>query len=68
MSINGKRDGFDREDLIQMAKTADIKKVRAGQMVQNVIEVIRRWPDFAKKAGVSEEQVKKIKDSHRINL
>lgn len=68
MSINGKRDGFEREDLIQMAKTADIKKVRAEQMVQRVIEVIRRWPDFARKVGVSEEQVKKIKNSHRTNL
>jgi len=50
MSVNGKRDGFDREDLIQLARTADIKKVRAVQMVQRVNEVIRCWPDFARKA------------------
>jgi serine/threonine-protein kinase HipA len=68
MSMNGKRDGFDREDLIQLAKIADIKKLRAEQMVQHVIEVIRRWPDFAREAGVSEDHVKKIKDSHRTNL
>ena len=68
MSINGKRDGFEREDLIQLAKTADIKKGRAEQMVQSVIEVIRRWPDYARKAGVSEDQLKKIKNSHRTNL
>ena len=64
MSINGKRDGFEREDLIQMAKKADIKKVHAEQMVQRVIEVIRRWPDIARNVGVSEEQVKKIENSH----
>lgn len=68
MSINGKRDGFEREDLVLLAKTADIKKVRAELMVQRVIEVVRCWPDFARKAGVSDEQVKKIKDSHRTNL
>jgi serine/threonine-protein kinase HipA len=68
MSINGKRDGFEREDLIQLAKTADIKTGRAEQMVQNVIDIIRRWPDFAEKAGVNEEQVWKIKNSHRTNL
>jgi len=68
MSVNGKRDGFEREDLIQLAKTADIKKVRAGQMVQRVNEVIRCWPDFARKAGVNEEQIIKILDSHRTNI
>ena len=68
MSVNGKRDGFERDDLIQLANTADIKKVRAGQMVQRVNEVIRCWPDFARKAGVNEEQIIKIMDSHRTNI
>lgn len=68
MRLNGKRDGFDREDLIQLAKTADIKKGRAGQMVQRVIEVFHHWPDYARKAGVSEDHIKKIQNSHRTNL
>ncbi|MBL7111397.1 MAG: type II toxin-antitoxin system HipA family toxin [Bacteroidales bacterium] len=68
MSINGKRDGFKREDLVLLAKAADIKKTRAEQMIQRVIEVVRRWPDFAGKAGVNDEQVKKIQASHRTNL
>jgi len=68
MSINGKRDGFEREDLVLLAKTADIKKVRAELIIQRVIEVVRRWPDFVGKAGVSDEQVKKIQDSHRTSL
>ena len=68
MSVNGKRDGFEREDLLALAKAADIKKARAGQMVQRVIEAVRRWPDFAGKAGVNDEQVKKIQASHRTSL
>ncbi|MBW2645619.1 MAG: type II toxin-antitoxin system HipA family toxin [Deltaproteobacteria bacterium] len=68
MSVNGKRDGFDREDLLALAKTADIKKARAEQMVQRVIETVRRWPDFAGEAGVNDEQVKKIQLSQRTNL
>ena len=68
MSVNGRRDGFEREDLLALAKAADIKKARAEQMIQRVIEVVRRWPDFAGKAGVNDEQVKKIQESHRTNL
>ena len=68
MSVNGKRAGFVREDLLALAKAADIKKARAEQMIQHVIEIVRRWPDFAREAGVNDEQVEKIQASHRINL
>ncbi len=68
MSVNGKRDGFVREDLIQLARTADIKKTRAVQMVQRVNEVIRCWLDFARMAGVDEEPMIKIMNSHRTNI
>ena len=68
MSVNGKRDGFMREDLLALAKVADIKKARAEQMVERVIEAVRRWPDFAGKSGVSDVQAKQIQDSQRTNL
>ncbi len=68
MSVNGKRDGFMREDLLALAKVADIKKARAEQIVERVIEAVRRWPDFAEEAGVNDEQVKKIQASHRTSL
>jgi serine/threonine-protein kinase HipA len=68
MSVNGKRDGFEREDLLALAKAADIKKARSEQMFQRVIEVVCRWPDFAGEAGVNDEQVKKIQASHRTSL
>jgi len=68
MSVNGKRDGFMREDLLALAKVADIKKVRAEQMVDRVIEAVRRWPDFAGEAGVSDARIKEIQDSQLTNL
>ena len=68
MSVNGRRDGFERADLLTLTKAADIKKARAEQMIQRVIKVVRRWPDFAGEAGVNDEQVKKIQESHRTNL
>jgi serine/threonine-protein kinase HipA len=68
MSVNGKRDGFELEDLLAFAKAADIKRARAKQMVDRVIETVRRWPDFAGETGVSDAQIKKIQGSQRINL
>ena len=68
MSINGKRDEFEIEDLLALAKAADIKRPRAKQMVDRVIGVVRRWPDYAGEAGVSDARMKKVQSSHRTNL
>ena len=68
MSVNSKRDRFERDDLLTLAKAADIKKARAEQIIQRVIEVVRRWPDFAGEAGVNDGRVKKIQNSHRTRL
>ena len=68
MSVNGKRDGFEHEDLLALAKAADIKKARAEQMINRVIEAVRRWSDFAGESGVDDAQVKKIQASQRTKL
>ena len=68
MSVNHKRDGFEREDLLALAKAADIKKARANQMVDRVIEAVRRWPELAGEAGVSDEQIKKIQACQHSEL
>ena len=68
MSVNGKRDQFMREDLLALAKAADIKKVRAGRMVDRVIEAVRHWPDFAGEAGIGDARAKEIRNSQRTHL
>ena len=60
MSINGKRSKFVRADLLALARRADIKKAQADQMLDRVIEVVRRWPDFADRANVSEKRALEI--------
>ncbi len=37
-------------------------------MVDRVIEIVRRWPVFAEKAGVANVRVTKIQASQRTNL
>jgi serine/threonine-protein kinase HipA len=68
MSVNGKRDRFEREDLLALANVADIKKARANQMIDRVIEAVHLWPDFAKKAGVADARVMEIQTNQRTNL
>lgn len=68
MSVNGKREGFECEDLLALAKAADIKKARAEQMVQRVIETVCRWPEFAGEAGVTDTRIKEIQVNQRTNL
>ncbi|MFH1845083.1 MAG: type II toxin-antitoxin system HipA family toxin [bacterium] len=68
MSINGKRDEFDREDLIALADVAGFKKGRANELVDRVIEAVRRWPEFAEKAGVPDTRVAEIRTNLRTNV
>lgn len=68
MSINGKRRGFIRDDLLSLAGLAGIKTPHANEMLDRVIDAVRNWDDYAEKAGVNEIQRDKIKTAHRIAL
>ncbi len=68
MSLNGKREGFGRNDCIALGSVAGIKKAHADEMVTHVIETMHRWPDFAEKAGVSEKRMTEIQANLRTSL
>lgn len=68
MSVNGKRDGIERADLIALAASAGIKKPRAGVMLDRVVDAVRRWPGFAERAGVEERRIESIRAAQRIDL
>jgi serine/threonine-protein kinase HipA len=68
MSVNGKRDEFEREDLIALANVAGIKKARANEMLDRAVETVDRWPDFAEKAGVADARVAEINGNLRTKL
>lgn len=52
MTINGKRDNFTLDDLEACAKTASMKRGRAKTIVNDVIETVSRWRDYADEAEV----------------
>jgi serine/threonine-protein kinase HipA len=65
MSINGKRDGFELEDLLALARTGDIKRRKALAIVAEVDAVIAEWPVHAAEAGVPESMATRIARAHR---
>ena len=68
MTLNGKRDDFEVEDLLEFGRFADLKARRASTMIQNVHSVVSSWPKFAEKASVSDDQMNAIEQTLRLNL
>ena len=68
MTMNGKRDGFAREDFDACAKAAMMKRGRAGAILHEVCAAVRRWPEFASAARVGESVSRRIQTTHRVEL
>jgi serine/threonine-protein kinase HipA len=50
LSINGKRKGFHRNDLLAVAKSMNIKK--AERLITEINESVQKWPEFAEEQRV----------------
>jgi serine/threonine-protein kinase HipA len=68
MSLNGKRDGFDRDDLLSFAKVGGIKKKRASQLLDKIAAAVADWPNFAAVGGVPDVDVRRIERTFRKHL
>ncbi len=66
MTINGKRDDFTVADMIDVGSSISIS--RPVEIIDEVLDSINKWPEFAKKAGVNPEQRKRIAGYHRTDL
>ena len=66
MTVNGKRDGFKRADLLTVAETYGIKG--AAEIIERVTESVAAWPSVAKDCGVDSTMIKDIAKTHRLNL
>jgi len=66
MTINGKRDNFEKQDFIEVAKQFRIKKPM--DILADVGAAVRSWPDFAKEAGVNQNRITEIASTHRLHL
>ena len=62
MQVSGKTWDITAEDLLNFAKAYDIRRPR--ERLQQINDAVARWPEFAKNAGVPEEEVRRIGQFH----
>jgi len=68
MSLNGKRDHFNRNDLLTVGNLIGNFKKQAGQIIDEVIDVVSNWDDYANNTAVFDELASVIKQNHRLKL
>ena len=68
MTLNGKNDGFNFDDLIACARAADVKPARAKSILAAIGEAVRRWPEFAAAARIEERDTRRVAATHRLAL
>lgn len=68
MSVNGKRDDFEGEDLLRCADSVSMQRTRALAILEEVGAAVADWPEFAEVAGVPEERAGEIAGNHRLHL
>jgi len=66
MTLNGKRDVFTMADFEACAKAAVMKRGRASTIIEEVQAAVKRWPEFATEAKLSDEWRDKIQNTHRL--
>jgi len=68
MSLNGKRDGFSLEDLLDFSSFCDLKPPRARLVVTEVLDAVRAWKELATDAEVPDETAREIARHHRTGI
>lgn len=68
MSVGGKREGFERADLERFAESSGLRKTIATGVVDQVVSTVAMWLRFAAEAGVEEQSLRRIGETHRVRL
>jgi serine/threonine-protein kinase HipA len=68
MSLNGKRDNFNRSDLLGVGALIGNFKKDSQRIINTVVDVVSEWQSYAKKAGVFDVLLKEITENVRLKL
>lgn len=66
MTLNGKRDNFTLNDLLKIGESISIAK--PGQIIQQILDAVKQWPEFARQSGVPNDQIQHIAETLRTRL
>lgn len=64
LSVNGKREGISKQDLLKIAKENNIKK--GSNIIEEIISVITSWHHYSKIAGVRMDLSKRIEENLNV--
>lgn len=67
MTMNGKAVFFLREDFRACAQNIMMKRGRADQILEEVLVSVKKWREYAEKAGVRESWREQIQESLRLD-
>ena len=68
MMLNGKRDNFTMFDFVACARSSMMKRGRAETIMNEVVNAVRRWPEFAAQAQVANKVSRQIQETHRLTF
>ncbi|NOE36241.1 type II toxin-antitoxin system HipA family toxin [Ruegeria sp. HKCCD7318] len=68
MSLAGKRNDFDHDDLMEFASNAGLKPARARQVIEDVAGSVARWSRHAGEADVEPSDISRIENTFRMEL
>ena len=68
MSIAGKRNDFEREDLLKFAASCGLKKSVANRIIGEVVSAVGNWRKTAAEAGIEKRDIQRIEKTHRTKL
>ena len=68
MSLAGRRNDFEREDILQFATSIGLKKRRALEILDKVSATVGDWGKHAEAAGVTPRDVARIERAFRSHL
>lgn len=68
MSIVGKRNNFEIQDLLQFAESSGLKKSTARGIIAEIVSVVTDWPLFAKQADIDRKTIARIGQTLRTQM
>ena len=68
MTMNGRREDFTLADFAACGRTASLPRGRATRIVEEVREVVAKWEDYAQRAQVDEEHVRRVAPALRLSF
>ena len=66
LSLNGKRDHFTVDDLLAVASQIGEFKTEARRVIEEISDVVARWPKYAEQAQVPASLAKEIQSNLRL--